>query len=428
MIIKTFDLKFFLKFDGGAFARHPALCMVTIMLSLGSSQSMIAQERLQVKGSEVPTLRNFNPTSSLKVAKTDLRRAKFPVIDVHNHFGFKYRGDSERLQQYVEVMNRNNMAVAISFDAPLGRADQHVNFLKDHANRIPFFVHIDFVGSANGNDVTTHAVNQTGFVRTQVEQLVNAKARGAIGLKLFKSFGLTVKDRNGDLIRIDDPRFDPIWAKCGDLGLPVIIHTADPVAFFTPTDVKNERWEELARHPDWSFYGDEFPDRDGLLAARNRIIERHPNTTFIGAHVANNGEDLATVGQWLDKYPNLVVEIASRINELGRQPYTARKFFIKYQDRILFGTDGPWSAERLRYYWRFLESYDEYFPYSEKTPLPQGMWRIYGLGLPDEVLKKVYSQNAIRVMPSLQKLVAEALPKLSAASSPADSVSERPKE
>ena len=181
------------------------------------------------------------------------------------------------------------------------------------------------------------------------------------------------------------------------------MHTADPVAFFKPIDANNERWEELSRHPDWSFYGDQFPDRDELLAARNRVVQRHPGTTFIGAHVANNAEDLATVAKWLETYPNLVVEFASRINELGRQPYTARKFLIKFQDRILFGTDGPWPEERLRYYWRFMETYDEYFPYSEKRPLPQGMWRIYGVGLPERVLKKIYFENALRVMPSLKE-------------------------
>lgn len=372
---------------------------IGLLLTLATKQT-VAQEQ-----AEVPTLRTFNPTSSLKVAKTDLKQAKFPVIDVHNHFGFKLRGSSEQLDQYVAMMDRNNIALSISLDAPLGREEQHIGFLKPHAGRVPFFVHLDFVASRNRRDPKTFAVNQSNFVRQQVEHLPLAKEKGALGLKLFKSFGLTVKGKNGNLIEIDDPRFDPIWKKCGELGLPIIIHTADPIAFFTPTDEKNERWEELSRHPDWSFHDKKFPDRDELLAARNRIIKRNPGTTFIGAHVANNSEDLQVVGKWLDEYPNLVVEIASRINELGRQPYTARKFFIKYQDRILFGTDGPWSEERLRYYWRFLETYDEYFPYSEKSPPPQGMWRIYGIGLPDEVLKKVYSGNAIRIMPRLKSMI-----------------------
>jgi predicted TIM-barrel fold metal-dependent hydrolase len=184
------------------------------------------------------------------------------------------------------------------------------------------------------------------------------------------------------------------------------MHTGDPAAFFRPIDEHNERWEELRRHPDWSFYGPLWPKRDELLAARNRVIARHPKTTFIGAHVANNSEDLATVGQWLDRYPNLVVEIAARIGELGRQPYTARRFFLKYSDRIMFGTDGPRVRERLLPHWRFLETYDEYFPYAENPFPPQGLWNIYGLGLPDDVLKKVYYENAVRIIPGAKEKLA----------------------
>ena len=236
-----------------------------------------------------------------------------------------------------------------------------------------------------------------------VERLTLAKEAGVSGLKLFKQFGLSYRNADGSLIRVDDPRFDPIWKCCGDLKLPVIIHTADPAAFFRPIDFKNERWEELSRHPDWSFYGDGFPTRSELLEQRNRVIARHPNTLFIGAHVANNAEDLHQVSGWLDRYPNLYVGLASRIGELGRQPYTARKFLIKYQDRVLFGTDGPWPETRLHLYWRFLESDDEYFPYSEKAFPPQGFWQIYGLFLPEDVLQKIYFQNSFRVVVGLEE-------------------------
>jgi predicted TIM-barrel fold metal-dependent hydrolase len=185
--------------------------------------------------------------------------------------------------------------------------------------------------------------------------------------------------------------------------LPVLIHVADPAAFFLPIDETNERWEELHRHPEWSFYGPQFPRREKLLADFLRVVERHPRTVFIGAHLASNSEDLATLGQWLDRYPNLVVEIASRIAELGRQPFTARRFLIQYQDRLLFGTDGPWPEERLRLYWRFLETEDEYFPYSERPFPPQGFWNIYGVNLPDEVLRKIYYENALRVLPGARE-------------------------
>ena len=208
-------------------------------------------------------------------------------------------------------------------------------------------------------------------------------------------------------MKIDDVRWDPIWRTCGQLGIPVIIHTADPIAFFRPIDETNERWEELFRHPEWGFPPDKFPSRESLLADCNRVIQRHPKTTFIGAHMANSSEDLATVASWLEKYPNLVVELASRIGELGRQPYTARAFFIKYADRILFGTDGPWPELRITYYWRFLETYDEYFPYSEKEFPPQGLWRIYGLGLPDRVLKQIYYENACRLIPGVKTKVSK---------------------
>lgn len=349
-----------------------------------------------------PTLRNFDPKPALKVAKTDLKRAKFQVIDIHTHFGFRLRGDREELAKYVRVMDSNNIAVSVSLDAKLGNEEDHLQFIgQGYEKRIAAFVHIDFQGAGRKDDPKTWASSQPGFVRNCVEQLRAAKEKGILGVKFFKSFGLTDKNADGSLIKIDDPRFDPIWKSCGELGLPVIIHTADPVAFFQPIDAHNERWEELSRHPDWSFHGDAFPDRDELLAARNRVFARHPNTTFIGAHVANNSEDLADVSKWLDQYPNLVIGFGSRINELGRQPYTARKFFLKYQDRILFATDGPWPELRLSYYWRFLETFDEYFPYSEKSPQPQGMWRIYGIGLPDDVLKKIYHENAIRVVPGM---------------------------
>lgn len=346
---------------------------------------------------------DFRPRSTLIVAKTDLQQAKFPVIDVHNHFFFRYKGQRERLAEYVQVMDENNIAVAVSLDAVLGQETDHLKYLgQEYQNRLVSFAHIDFRGDGDKGDPATWASSQPGFVRTCVEQLKVAKENGILGIKFFKAFGLTYKNADGSLMKIDDARWDPIWETCGQLKLPIIIHVADPVAFFDPIDAKNERIEELGRHPDWSFHGDQFPSREDLLTARNRVLARHPNTTFIGAHVANNGEDLATVGKWLDEYPNLVVEFASRINELGRQPYTARDFFIKYQDRILFGTDGPWQDVRLELYWRFLETRDEYFPYSDTKPPPQGFWRIYGIHLPDEVLKKVYFQNALRILPRLK--------------------------
>lgn len=351
---------------------------------------------------EVPQINEYFPKSQLIVKQTQLTHAKFPVVDVHTHFGFKLTRDQESLQAYVDLMDRQNIAISVSLDSKLGNEQEHLDFLKTHAGRFLSFAHIDFMGSGSRQQPATWACNQPGFVRLTCEQLKAAKGKGICGLKFFKSFGLKLKKPDGTLYAIDDPMWFPIWETCGELGLPIIIHTADPMAFFDPIGPENERFEELLRHPDWSFHGDDFPKRDELLAARNNVIGQFRQTKFIGAHVANSSEDLAEVSQWLDEFPNLTVEIASRIAELGRQPFTAKAFFEKHQDRILFGTDGPWSEIRLIYYWRFLETNDEYFPYSEKQPQPQGFWNIYGIGLSDEVLRKVYFRNAFSVIPGLK--------------------------
>jgi len=350
-------------------------------------------------------LKDFRPESMLRVNRSELQRAKFPVIDVHTHFFYRLRHSEEALDDFVKVMDRNRIAVCVSLDGTLGdQFDEHKKYLwTRYADRFAIFVNIDWRGKGAENDPASWDCQREDFVHRTVEQLRIAGRDGACGLKIFKQFGLEYKNADGSLIKIDDPRWDPIWQICGELGMPVIMHTADPAAFFQPIDKTNERLEELARHPEWSFFGEQFPARQELLEARNRVIKRHPKTNFIAAHVANNAEDLATVSQWLDQYPNMYVGIASRISELGRQPYTARAFFLKHADRILFATDGPWPELRLWYYWRFLETYDEYFPYSEKDFPPQGFWFIYGVGLPDDVLRKVYYENALNLIPDLRE-------------------------
>ena len=378
-----------------------------LWLLLAVALPAAAQEPLDGRDGRQLLLQNFRPQSMLKVEENHLPRAKFPVVDVHTHFFIRTRHSPEQLDAFVQTMDRNNIAVCVSLDGTLdNRITEHLKYLARHKDRFVVFANIDFQGTGQAQDPATWDVNRPDFARRVVRQLAEAKQIGAAGLKLFKQFGLTYRNADGSLIQIDDRRFDPIWQACGEQGLPVLIHTADPAAFFLPIDEKNERWEELHRHPDWSFWGDKFPDRHQLLEDFLRVVKRHPGTTFIGAHVAGNAEDLKAVGQWLDEHPNLHVEIASRISELGRQPYTARAFFLKYQDRILFGTDGPWPEERLRLYWRFLETYDENFPYSEKEFPPQGLWNIYGIGLPDEVLRKVYHENAARLIPEIRKRLA----------------------
>lgn len=382
--------------------RFNSIASWLVLLCLGSFGLTSTSSIAVAQDFEVPRINEYFPNSKLVVKRTQLTQAKFPVIDVHTHFGFKLKRDEEALGAYVESMDRQNIAISVSLDSKLGNEEEHLGFLKPHADRFVSFAHVDFEGSGDRKKPATWACNQPGFVRLTCEQLKAAREKGICGLKFFKSFGLEIKKPDGTLYAIDDPMWFPIWQTCGELGLPVIIHTADPMAFFDPIGPDNERFEELLRHPDWSFHGDEFPGRIELLEARNNVIRRFRQTKFIGAHVANCSEDLATVGRWLDEFPNLTVEIASRIAELGRQPFTAKAFFQKYQDRILFGTDGPWSEVRLGYYWRFLESNDEYFPYSEKHPQPQGFWNIYGIGLSDEVLQKVYFRNAFDVIPGLK--------------------------
>ena len=239
-------------------------------------------------------------------------------------------------------------------------------------------------------------IDEPDFGKNEAARLEEAVRLGARGMKIFKVLGLTVKDKSGRIVPVDDPRIDPIWAKCGELNIPVLIHVSDPKAFWTPVDRFNERYDELGAHPDWSYYGDVYPAKEEILAQRNRVFERHPNTTFIGAHVATLPEDLHRVGLWLDMYPNLYVEIGARISDLGRQPYTARKFFIRYQDRILFGSDTPPNAEAYRVYYRFLETEDEYVDPAGGHHR-QARWMIYGLHLPDDVLEKVYNKNALQI-------------------------------
>jgi len=382
----------------------------------GGGEKMVIENAVDVQREEaaaddVPLdgrpleLSRFRPQSMLKTPSNPPVRAKCPVVDVHVHPRHKLHHSTEALDDYVRLMDEQNIAVSVSLDGQTGDAlEEHLDYLwSEYRDRFVVFANVDWRGAGSADDPATWDCQRPEFGRLMAEKLRAAKQRGVSGLKLFKQFGLGYRNPDGSLLAIDDPRWDPVWTACGELGLVVIIHTADPAAFFTPVDERNERFEELSRHPDWSFFGDKFPSRDELLAARNRVIARHPRTVFIGAHMANNPEDLATVGRWLDEFPNLYVEMAARLAELGRQPYTSRAFFINYADRILFGTDGPRTRDRLLPHWRYLETYDEYFPYAGDVYPPQGLWNIYGIGLPDDVLKKVYYENAARIIPGVRE-------------------------
>ena len=368
-----------------------------------SARDVAEQSTSEKQPAATLPLEEFRPRSMLKVQEHLLTRTKYPVVDVHVHPRVRLHDSPAAIRDFVKLMDAQNIAVCVSLDGGMGeKFDEHKQHLwTNYRDRFVIFANIDWRGQGREDDPATWDCQRPDFGRRMADNLRKVKVAGASGLKVFKGLGLEYRNPDGKLIRIDDPRWDPIWSACGELGLPVLIHTADPAAFFLPVDEKNERWEELRRHPDWSFYGK--ANREDLLEQFLHIVAAHPKTNFIGAHLANSGEDLAALSKWLDTYPNLYVDIAARINELGRQPYTARKFLIKYSGRVLFGTDGPRVPERLVLHWRFLETFDEFFPYAENAFPPQGFWRIYGIGLPDDVLKKIYFQNAIRLVPGVKE-------------------------
>lgn len=327
---------------------------------------------------------DWKPVSQLKVKETRIEKAKFPVIDIHNHLG-----KLENTAKYLEEMDKAGVWKCVSLDAN-SKDDVYKKHLQASQSvskeRFLLFFRPDF-----------SRIDEPDFGENEAQRLEEAVKSGCRGLKIAKTLGLGYEDKTGRFVAVDDPRIDPIWAKCAELGIPVEIHVSDPKAFFTPVDQFNERYDELGMNPEWSFYGQGYPAKDSILAARNRVIAKHPGTIFIGAHFGNLPEELETVARWLDTYPNFYVDIDARISELGRQPYSARRFFLKYQDRILFGTDTPCNADAYRLYFRFLETDDEYIDPSPAHKL-QGRWMIYGLYLPDEVLEKIYNKNAQKIL------------------------------
>ncbi|HEX3985334.1 MAG TPA: amidohydrolase family protein [Acidobacteriaceae bacterium] len=326
-------------------------------------------------------LGEFHPRSMLESAEHRMERARFPVIDYHNHL------DSVEPEDALRVMDACGVEKIVNITMKTGNAA--LRMIDKFAAADP--QRFATIGWMDWSDVA-----EPGFVERTCTRLEELSARGAVGIKFWKDLGLSVRDAAGALLRIDDMLLAPIFDKAADLGLPVMFHTADPDAFFVPVDAKNERYEELAAHPDWSFYGSHYSKRE-LLDQRDRVIARHPRTTFVAAHVAESGEHLAHVEKLLETCPNVSVDISARASELGRQPYSARRFFLHFADRILFGTDLLPEPSMYRLYFRFLETADEYFEYPSHASR-QGRWNIYGLHLPDDVLRKVYRENALRLL------------------------------
>jgi predicted TIM-barrel fold metal-dependent hydrolase len=366
------------------------------------------------KGDASLRLADFQPRSMLHAARTEVPRARYPVIDIHAHLGWTTRsekgvavGEEVTLlitpAEALAVMDRKNVRAMVNITGGTGAGLAKSIQAFDRAAPGRFFT---------CTEPSYGRFLDPKYPQIQADAIVSAKRAGAKGLKILKTLGLYLREgiTTGPLVKLDDKRFDPMWEACAQSDMPVWIHTSDPEAFFLPVDRFNERYDELGNHPDWSFHGGDFPSHRELMEARDRVFARHPKTRFLGLHVGHDAENLGFVAESMDRFPNLQVELGARIGELGRQPRTARKFFEKHQDRILFGTDAVpppfgnetpqqvFGDELYEIYYRFLETEDEYFDYAPAPVPPQGRWCIYGVALDDKILKKVYHDNAARLL------------------------------
>lgn len=356
--------------------------------------SLLAQEQEPEKKMDFEA---YNPVSTLVVPEHPVTRAKFPFIDVHSH---QWNLSKEGIQKLSGEMDELNMGIMVNlsgrgFDRAAGDIGSQ-EYLSSMVRRIE--------GEAPGRivvftNVSFKEIGKPGWTDEAVRQLEEDVKNGAVGLKIYKSLGMGINDIDGNRVPVDDPRIDPVWAKCGELGIPVLIHSADPKSFWDPHDEKNERWLELKLRPGRKRSDTDPASWEQITAEQHHTFEKHPETTFINAHMGWMANDLGTLGKHLDKYPNVNVGIGAVIAELGRQPGFAKAFFEKYQDRILFAKDA-YSPEEYYTYFRVLETEDEYFPYYKKY---HAFWAMYGLGLSDEVLKKVYYKNALRIIPGLDR-------------------------
>ena len=334
-------------------------------------------------------------------------KARFPVIDAHNHlFDDIPAEDMTSIMDAVGVRIFVNVTgnCALPFDDrgyTIRRRDLSVYMAGWVAKRPGRFAALTMAQLARWDDFTLDL--DGGFADACVSTLEDDVRGGALGLKVTKELGLRFHTPDGKMIAVDDRRLYPIWRRAGELGIPVLIHTSDPVGFFLPVDETNEHFATIRQYPGWSFHGSYFSKWD-LLDQRTRMIADHPGTMFICPHVANNPEDLEWVADLMEKHPNVHIDFSARMDELGRQPYSARDFFLRFQDRVLFGSDMPISTGMYRAYFRFLESRDEYFDYPGYLGESDNVtrWKIYGVHLPDDVLEKIYYRNALRVIPGLK--------------------------
>jgi predicted TIM-barrel fold metal-dependent hydrolase len=410
--------------------RSVQMYLALLVISLAMSE-MVAPSRSQEQS--IP-LTEYEPKSTLVTKVTDVQRARFPVIDVHGHLGYTDADlNGTTPEQLVRIMDELNIRTIVNLTGtsgfsgidPKGKASRPMRVapieesLKRWDRRFPgrflSFTRVQFgtygltdykvSWASDNNQGDPILIKSPGFTAEALQALEKDVRVGARGLKITKELGLAYRDWTGKLVPIDDPRLDPIWEKCGELGVPVAMHIADPKPYFLPFDRHNEFYEELLRHPEWRYAENpEVPSFETLLQQREHVFAKHPRTTFIALHF-DEPNDLSRVARMLDRYPNVYTEFGERQNELGRQPYAARRFFIHYQDRIMFGTDvDHWRPEFYRNYFRWLETDDEYFDYVIYYALAptRGRWKIYGLNLPDSVLRKIYCRNAQRIFSDLK--------------------------
>ena len=357
----------------------PRPCIVLALLLLAAGAVRAQQPTMSVE--------DYSPRSSLRVPAHPTDRAKFPFVDVHGHqTRLETDADVERL---IREMDALNMRAMVNLSGGSGeRLARTVRLMTSrHPGRFVIFANVDFKG-----------VGQTGWIERTVTQLEqDVRVNGARGLKIFKNLGLDLVDAAGRRVPVDDPRLAPIWEKCADLGIPVMIHSGEPEPLFQPMDRFNERWLELKVHPERARPADRYPPFEQIMAEQRRLFRNHARTTFIAAHLAWRGNDLGALGALLDSLPNVYTEVGAVAHELGRQPRTARAFLIRYQDRVMMGKDA-YVPQEYGAYFRIFETADEYFDWIRPYA---GGWKLYGLELPDAVLRKIYSENALRVYPGL---------------------------
>jgi uncharacterized protein len=347
--------------------------------------ALTRQDQAAQKNQQLPTIDQYQPKSTLVTKEHKIERAKFPFIDIHSHH---WNPTAAEVDQLVKEMDTINLRVMVNLSG--GTGERLKNTVAAMKGRYPD----RFVVFAN---MSYDDLNTPGFGKRVAARLEEDVKNGAQGLKIFKDFGMELKYANGQRVHVDDPEFDAVFEKCAELKIPVLIHVAEPSAFFDPWDYHNERWEELREFPGRARPPAKYPPFETLMTERNHLFAKHPKTNFIAAHLGFHGNDLERLGKTLDSLPNMYVDIAAVLAELGRQPYSAHDFLVKYQDRVLMGKD-IYEVNEYKWYFRALETRDEYFEYYRKR---HAFWRIYGFQLPEEVLKKVYYKNALKLVPGI---------------------------